>query len=88
MFIYTLRAAQAEFERQILSQRTKEGMAAARARGAKIGRPRSIDDGTLHQARTMIAVEATSLAETARRLGVKRWTLSRALKRTPVIGES
>ncbi len=37
-FFYTLAAALATWERDILSQRTKEGLAAARKRGVKLGR--------------------------------------------------
>ena len=38
--LYTIIAAVATFERRFLSRRTKEGMAAAKARGVHIGRPR------------------------------------------------
>lgn len=37
---FHLMGAFAEFERNLISERTKAGMAAARARGAKIGRPK------------------------------------------------
>lgn len=39
-FVYTVMAAQSQLEREILSKRTKEGMAAAKRRGKHIGRPR------------------------------------------------
>jgi DNA invertase Pin-like site-specific DNA recombinase len=39
-FVYAVAAATAELERERLIRRTKEGMAAARKRGAKIGRPK------------------------------------------------
>jgi DNA invertase Pin-like site-specific DNA recombinase len=38
--VYAIMAAFAEYERKCLSQRTKEGMAAAKKRGKHIGRPR------------------------------------------------
>lgn len=38
--MYTIIAALAEWERSILSERTKQGMEAARRRGKHIGRPR------------------------------------------------
>ncbi|OXJ35910.1 DNA resolvase [Burkholderia sp. HI2714] len=41
MLMFHLIAALAEFERSLISERTRAGMAAARVRGAKIGRPRS-----------------------------------------------
>ena len=37
--VYTVMAAFAQYERQCLSQRTKEGMAAAKRRGKHVGRP-------------------------------------------------
>ncbi|KUY85262.1 DNA resolvase [Burkholderia cepacia] len=42
MLMFHMIAALAEFERSLISERTRAGMAAARARGAKIGRPRKI----------------------------------------------
>lgn len=81
MFIYTMRAAQAEFERQILSQRTKEGMEAARRRGARIGRPPSISAKQMRRAQRMVQAEGKTIAEAARTLGVQRWTLSRSMRR-------
>lgn len=42
--LYTISAALAEWERSILSKRTKEGMEAARQRGSKIGRPRKLSE--------------------------------------------
>lgn len=38
--VFTVMAAFAQYERQCISQRTKEGMAAARRRGKHIGRPK------------------------------------------------
>lgn len=40
MLMFHMIAALAEFERALISERTRAGMAAAKARGAKIGRPR------------------------------------------------
>ncbi|WP_321900081.1 recombinase family protein [Paraburkholderia heleia] len=40
MLMFHMIAALAEFERSLISERTRAGMTAARARGAKIGRPR------------------------------------------------
>ncbi len=38
--VFTVMAAFAQYERQCLSQRTKEGMAAAKRRGKHVGRPK------------------------------------------------
>lgn len=37
----------AQFERDVISQRTKDGLSEKRAMGVRLGRPRSIDDGLL-----------------------------------------
>ncbi|WP_080418378.1 recombinase family protein [Burkholderia ubonensis] len=42
MLMFHMIAALAEFERSLISERTRAGMAAARARGAKFGRPRAV----------------------------------------------
>lgn len=52
--LYTQTASYARYEWRILSRRTKEGMEAARARGAKIGRPPVIDQDSLEWARLLI----------------------------------
>lgn len=52
MLMFHMIAALAEFERSLISERTRAGIAAARARGVKIGRPRTTpsvsgtEDGT------------------------------------------
>lgn len=43
MFVFHMIAALAEFERALISERTRAGMAAARVRGVKLGRPRNIE---------------------------------------------
>lgn len=81
IFVYTIMSALAEFERRTLSQRTKEGVAAARRRGKRIGRPPKMDNAELTRAARRIKYEKESIAAIAREHGVAPWTLSRALKR-------
>jgi DNA invertase Pin-like site-specific DNA recombinase len=68
-----------EFERAILIERTRAGVAAARRRGARLGRPQASID--LLRARALRA-QGVSVREVAATLGVKPTTLYRALGRT------
>lgn len=81
MLLYTVLSAFAEFERRMLSQRTKEGLAAAQKRGQKLGRPRKITDDQLDQARRCIRSGEQRISDLAQELGVAPWSLTRALRR-------
>jgi len=71
----------AEMERNLLRERTKAGLAAARARGRLGGRkPRLSADG-LDTARRLMADPLLTMEEIASRLGIGRTTLYRALGR-------
>ncbi|MFY9294274.1 MAG: recombinase family protein [Methylorubrum rhodinum] len=79
-FVYTIQSAVAELERRRTSRRTKEGLAAARARGSRIGRPPTMSADEVRDARARVAV-GQSRSAVAREMGVPRWTLSRAIGR-------
>ena len=79
--VFHLMGALAEFERGLISERTKAGMASAKARGAKIGRPPKLTKAQIAKARRRIASGKASAAELAREYGVSALTLARALKR-------
>lgn len=81
IFVYTMMSALAEFERRTLSQRTKEGLAAARQRGARIGRPPVLTDMQLRQARSRIENERISINRVAEDMDVHGGTLARSLRR-------
>lgn len=70
--------AMAQFERDLIRERTAAGLAAARARGVRVGRPAAITEAQLSQARTLVAA-GHRVGEVARTLGVGRSTLYRAL---------
>src|SRR3954462_436134 len=71
----------AEMERNLLRERTRAGLAAARARGRRGGgKPRLSADG-LDTARRLMADPTLSMEEVASRVGVGRTTLYRALGR-------
>lgn len=80
-FLFTLISGLAEFERQSLSQRTREGLEAARQRGARIGRPPKMSREQLVVAAERIRRGGESIAVIAADYGVAGWTLPRALKR-------
>jgi DNA invertase Pin-like site-specific DNA recombinase len=77
--IFAVFAALAEFERELIRERTKAGMAAAKRRGKHIGRPRKLTDYQLDQARQMIAGGDKTKADVAALLRVDVATLRRAL---------
>jgi len=82
-FLYTLAAALATWEREILSQRTKEGLEAARRRGKKLGRPPKLNDTDLAEARRLLEADFyASIADAAHAFRVHETTLKRALDKT------
>ena len=79
--IYTVMAAFAQFERQNLIKRTREGMAAAKKRGQHIGRPYKLSEEDVTHAYHEIKAGRASIRGMASRLGCSRDTLSIALRR-------
>lgn len=80
LLIFHIMGALAEFERALISERTKAGMWAARARGSAIGRPVKLMPDEIDAA--LEAMErGVSLAAAARHLGVSRSTLYRRVRR-------
>ncbi len=71
--------ALAEFERELIRERTSAGLEAARARGARIGRPAAVTRDQLSQARTLVSA-GHRVGDVAKTLGVGRSTLYRALR--------
>lgn len=71
----------AEMERNLLRERTKAGLAAARARGRLGGRKPRLSAEGLDTARRLMADLTLTMEEIASRLGVGRTTLYRALGR-------
>ncbi len=79
--VYHLFSAFAEFQREVIVENTIAGLDAARRRGKHIGRPRSLSPKSVALASEMISQRGHSLAAVAKRLGVSRMTLDRAIKR-------
>ena len=81
--VFHVFGALAEFERDLIRQRTLAGLAAARARGRAGGRPPSMTPTKIALARQMYETQQHSLAEIAKTLGVSRASIYRHLERKP-----
>lgn len=77
--VFHMMGALAEFERSLIVERTKAGMASARSRGRHLGRAPSLNPSKVEHARMLIDSGA-SVSDTARTLNVGRSTLYRALR--------
>lgn len=77
--VFHIMASLAEFERELISERTRAGMAAARRRGIRIGRPRALTEKQISQAKRRIASGKDTVAGMAQSLGVHRNTLRRSI---------
>ena len=73
--IFGIFAALAEFERELIVERTRAGLAAARARGRLGGRPRKMDVAMLRMAMRAMAERDTKAQDLAQRLGITTTTL-------------
>ena len=78
--IFHIFGALAEFERDIIRERTMAGLAAARARGRVGGRPKIMDAGKVKLAKTLMADNSRCVREICEILGVSKATLYRYLK--------
>ena len=70
-------AALAEFERELIVERTKAGLASARARGRHGGRPFKMTVAKLRLAQAAMGQRETGVAELCAELGITRQTLYR-----------
>ena len=75
---FQIRGAFAEYEAAMIRERTRAGLASARRRGKRLGRPRAYVP--VSKALSLLA-EGKSVSATARELGVSRGTLQRVLKK-------
>jgi DNA invertase Pin-like site-specific DNA recombinase len=73
--VFHVFASLAEFERNLISERTREGLKAARARGTRGGRKPKLGEKDVRQIRALMADRSTSVADIAKRFGISRSTL-------------
>ncbi|BAS18461.1 transposon Tn552 resolvase (plasmid) [Arthrobacter sp. Hiyo8] len=81
--VFHIFASLAEFERDLVRERTNAGLQAARARGRKGGRPSLLTREKLVTARRLYAQKDMTVAKIGEVLGVSRTTVYRALHREP-----
>ena len=72
--------AVAQFERDLILERTRAGLAAARKRGKRLGPPIKWQADMAKRARNLMQEDGLNADEAARVLGVSRRTLFRGLK--------
>ena len=78
--VFHIMGALAEFERALIVERTRAGMASARTRGRHLGRPRALTGAQLRKAEEEITADRETTASMAALLGVSRSTLWRGLR--------
>lgn len=75
--VFGIFAALAEFERELISERTVAGLASARARGRRGGRPYKMTPAKLRLAAASMGQPDTKISELCAELGITRQTLYR-----------
>ncbi|MDG2522142.1 recombinase family protein [Caulobacter segnis] len=78
-FFFHVMAALAEMERDLVRDRTRAGLAAAKARGRHGGRPLKLSGLQIEHARRLLADPTITGTDVARTLGVARSTLYRSV---------
>jgi DNA invertase Pin-like site-specific DNA recombinase len=75
--VFGIFAALAEFERELIAERTKAGLASARARGRMGGPPFKMTAAKVRLAMAAMGQPGTKISDLCRELGVTRQTLYR-----------
>ena len=75
--VFAIFAGLAEFERELIVERTKAGLASARTRGRHAGRPFKMTTAKFRLAQAAMGKPDTKMAELCVELGVTRQTLYR-----------
>ena len=80
--VFGIFAALAEFERELISERTKAGLASARARGRTGGRPYKMTPAKVRLAMAAMGQPETKVGGLCEELGITRQTLYRHVSPT------
>jgi len=78
--VFHIFGSMAEFEREIIRERTLAGLASARSRGRKGGRPKALTDKEIQQVRELYQSNALPVEDICRRFNITRMTLHRYVK--------
>ncbi|MFJ4051557.1 recombinase family protein [Pseudomonas hunanensis] len=78
--MFNMLGAFAQFEREVIKERQREGIAKAKAKGVYKGRPKQVDDSAI---RSLLA-SGVSFRKAAEQLNVSLSTVQRASKQLPV----
>jgi len=81
-FVFNLFGSLAQYERALIQERVNAGLAAAKRRGRRGGRPRKLDQAKIELATKLLSAGEASVSEVARLVGVPRSTLVDSLRRT------
>ncbi|MCF6186468.1 MAG: recombinase family protein [Desulfobulbaceae bacterium] len=79
-FFFHITGAFAEFERNLIRERTMAGLASARARGRKGGRPKALDQETFQMALVLYNEKNITVADICKRFTLSKRTFYRYLE--------
>lgn len=77
--VFHVFGALAEYERSLIGERTKSGLASAKAKGVRLGRPAVMSSDQIEMAKKLKSAGGHSMQAIADQLGVSRSTLYRVL---------
>jgi len=75
--VFNIFGSLAEFEREIIRERTQAGLQSARSRGKTGGRPKALTEKQVQQLRQLAADKTNSVAEICKTYGISRMTFYR-----------
>lgn len=88
ILVFNIFAALAQFERDLIRERTSAGIEAARARGRRGGRPAKLDTKQIAEIRRLYESKTVTVNQIAAMMGVGRATVYRALERENMDGSA